>query len=285
MAKFNYIITIHNKESILEKTLLGVDACCSKDSVIYPVLDGCTDKSEEIVNNFVKKTKRTVIIIKTPDVHEIKSINAALRQIKEGFTICLQDDVILQEPDLEEKIKKLYQEEGPQLGVVSFCRAANLRQTPLLKQIRQSGFKPLVEECDLIKVKNDPCYGGQIVEDDKLVYRMVAIKSPVCIPEIVLKRVGILDKNMAPYSFDDHEYCIRAMKAGFRNGLFPLRFTSKLEWGGTRNDKNFLKLAGYIHLRNRRYIWKKHGQFIKKYWNNKHFKRSTDLDSKNGICL
>lgn len=75
------------------------------------------------------------------------------------------------------------------------------------------------------------------------------------------------------------------MKVGFRNGLFPLRFTSKLEWGGTRNDKNFLKLAGHIHLRNRRYIWKKHGQFIKEYWNNKHFKRSTDIDSKNGICL
>ena len=265
MSKFNYIITIHNKENILEKTLLGVDACCSENSVIYPVLDGCTDKSEEIVNDFIKKTKRKVIVIKTPDVHEIKSINAALSQIKEGFTICLQDDVILQEPDLEEKIKKIYQEEGPQLGIVSFCRAANLKQTSLLKQIRQSGFKPLVEECDLAKVKNDPCYGGQIVEYDKLVYRMVAIKSPVCIPEIVLKRVGILDENLAPYSFDDHEYCIRVMKVGFRNGLFPLRFTSKLEWGGTRTDKNFLKLSKYIHLRNRRYIWKKHGEFISQY--------------------
>ncbi len=269
MSKFNYIITIHNKENILEKTLLGVDACCSEGSVIYPVLDGCTDKSEEIINSFVKKTKRKVIIIKTPDVHEIKSINAALRQIKEGFTICLQDDVILQEPDLEKKITRLYQKEGPRLGVVSFCRAANLRKTSLLRQIKQSGFKPLVEECDLIKVKNDPCYGGQIIEYDKLVYRMVAIKSPVCISETVLKKVGILDENMAPYGKDDHEYCMRCLKTDFKNALFPLHFTSKLEWGGTRVDNNFQKQARYIYLRNLRYIWKKHGKFIKEYWRNR----------------
>jgi GT2 family glycosyltransferase len=266
MPIFNYIITIHNKEDILQRVLEGVEICASESSIIYTVLDGCTDRSEEIVNEFIRKTNKTVIVIKTPDVHEILSINAALRKIKKGFTICLQDDVVLQEPDLEKKIELLYRKEGSKLGVISFCRAANLRRTSFLKQIRYFQLKPLVEECDLVKVENDPCYGGEVVEYEKLVYRMVAIKSPVCIPETVLEKVGLLDENLAPYSWDDHEYCIRAMKAGFLNGLFPLRFTSKLEWGGTRRDSNFARQSYLIHLRNRRYIWQKHGEFISQYW-------------------
>ena len=265
MAKFSYIITIHNKEKILRKTLEGVEACCSKDSVIYPVLDGCTDKSEEVVQDFIRKTEVKVIVTKTDDVHELKTINAGLRQIKDGYTIVLQDDVILQEPDLEKKVEELYKKIGPSLGNISFCRAANLRRTPFLKQLKQSGLKPLVEECDLVKEIHDPCSNAQEVEYEKFVYRMVAIKSPICIPESVLKKVGILDENLAPYGYDDHEYCLRILKAGFKNGLFPLRFLSKLGWGGTREDKIFQKERKLIHKRNRRYVYLKHKTFLRSF--------------------
>lgn len=260
--KFNYIVTIHNKEMILEETLNGLKDCCSERSKIYPVLDGCTDRSEQIVDEFSQRTGLNVEKIYASDVHEIKSINLALKKIDKGFTVCLQDDVVLKEPDLERKIRSLYEREGSKLGVVSFCRAANLKRTPLIRQFRRSGLKPLVIECDEISAVHDYAAGCDKIEYEELVYRMVAIKSPVCIPERVLKSVGILDENLAPYSWDDHEYCMRALKAGFRNALFPLRFVSELEWGGTRIDKNFSKECHTIHLRNRQYIWEKHGQFI-----------------------
>lgn len=267
MKRFNYIVTIHNKEFILERTLDGIAACCSPESRIYTVLDGCTDGSEKIVDDFIARTGLNVEKIYTPDVHEILSINAALRKIEEGFTICLQDDVILQGPRLEEKIEKLYKEEGPTLGVISFCRAANLRRTPFLRQLVQSGWQPLVSVCDHVQAPHEQHHSdSEKAEYEQLVYRMVAIKSPVCIPEDVLRTIGILDENMAPYSWDDPEYCMRSLKAGFQNALFPLRFVSKLEWGGTRIDKSFPRASRAIHLRNRRYIWEKHGQFIKQYW-------------------
>lgn len=262
MTHFNYIITIHNKEKILERTLVGVETSCSESSIIYPVLDGCTDRSEEIVQEFIQRTKIKVIVTKTNDVHELKSINTALRQIHKGFTIVLQDDIILQEPDLEKKIEELYKKIGPSLGNVSFCRAANLQRTPFLRQLKYSGLRPLVEECDLVKAIHDPCANAQDIDYEKFVYRMVAIKSPICIPESVLKNVGIFDENLAPYGYDDHEYCMRILKAGFKNGLFPLRFESKLEWGGTREDKNFSRTLRGIHIKNTIYIWKKHGHFI-----------------------
>jgi GT2 family glycosyltransferase len=270
VARFNYIITIHNKEDLLERTLDAVDRCGGQEAVVYPVLDGCTDRSEDIVNEFAKRTSKKVVVTRTPDVHEIRSINAALRQINEGFTICLQDDVVLDEPDLESKLESLYQKEGPKLGVVSLCRAANLRLASLARQIARSGFKPLVVETDLIRAEHDYCAEADTVEYERLVERMVAIKSPVCIPEPVLKEVGILDEDLAPYSYCDHEYCMRCLKAGFRNGLFPMHFTSELEWGGTRIDEGFSQQAKAIHLRNTRYIARKHGGFIREYWKRNH---------------
>jgi len=51
----------------------------------------------------------------------------------------------------------------------------------------------------------------------------------------------------------------------FPEYFIPLRFVAGLEWGGTRIDKSFAHESKVIHLRNRRYIWKKHGRFIKEY--------------------
>ena len=48
--KFNYIITIHNKEDMIEQVMMCVLMCCRDNSHIYPVLDGCTDRTEDISN-------------------------------------------------------------------------------------------------------------------------------------------------------------------------------------------------------------------------------------------
>ncbi|MGN6195289.1 MAG: hypothetical protein ACTHOB_10145, partial [Ginsengibacter sp.] len=77
---FNYIITIHNKEDLIEDVLNSVIKCCNANSFIYPVLDGCTDKSEEIVDQIIRENRNISINkIKVNDVHEIMSINEALK--------------------------------------------------------------------------------------------------------------------------------------------------------------------------------------------------------------
>ena len=110
---FNYIITIHNKESLIEKVLDSVVKCSHENSFIYPVFDGCTDKSEEIVDDFIAKHSSVNIIkLFANDVHEILSINIGLRaanQLSDGYNIILQDDVILMDYDLEAKIHRLYE--------------------------------------------------------------------------------------------------------------------------------------------------------------------------------
>ena len=263
---FNYIITIHNKEDILEETLSGVARCCGSTARIFPVLDGCSDRSEDIVQAFAASSGLNVQPIHTPDVHELRTINAALERIDSGFTIVLQDDVVLREPELESRIIELYDRMGPKLGVVSLRLAANVRRVSWVERLRSRTTVREIRECDFLQ-RADDYVNGQVHGDFGQFYeRMVAIKGPNCIPPAVREAVGLLDESLAPFSYDDDDYCLRAMKAGFVNGLFPLRFDSQPQWGGTRRDPTFAARALRIHRRNRRYVWRKHGEFISRLW-------------------
>jgi glycosyltransferase involved in cell wall biosynthesis len=81
---FNYIVTIHNKEELLDQVLAGVAQCAGTDARIILVLDGCTDASESIARGFAVSSPIETRVVLAPDVHEIKSINVGLRQAKSG---------------------------------------------------------------------------------------------------------------------------------------------------------------------------------------------------------
>ena len=79
---FNYIVTIHNKEFLIERVIRSIIACCNENSFIYPALDGCTDNSELIIDKIIEENPSVNIVkVHTPDVHEILSIN-------EGIKVC-----------------------------------------------------------------------------------------------------------------------------------------------------------------------------------------------------
>lgn len=276
---FNYIIPIFNKEDILPMTLDGIDRCASSNARIFTVIDGCTDRSEQVVDEFTLRTGRDVIKIHMPDVHMLRSVNAALKRVEQGFSVVMQDDIILKEEEFEEKISALYQRMGERLGVVSLRMAANVALTPLLRRIPMKSISPMIEEIDYM-IKIDEPQDFVIGNYGCFYPRMEAINGPNVIPWAVRQKIGILDEALAPYGYDDPEYCLRAMKAGFINGLFPLKFRSDVEWGGTRRSKKYMAEVRRIHTRNRKYVWNKHGDYISWLWETKKvFQNTTSIES------
>lgn len=232
--KFNYIITIHNKEDLIEEVLNCVLMCCRDNSHVYPVLDGCTDNTEKLVDQLINKFSGVPITkVYTADVHELLSINAGLKaanQEGEGYNIILQDDVILADFLLEQKVAALYKWGGPQLGYVSFRLGANFKNDAATSN-------EAVPYCEYA----ENAYGHGIADAEVLyagnfAYRSVPIKSPVCIPTALVRSIGMFEERLAPYGHDDLEYSIRLIKAGYRNGVFPIRFYSDVKWGGTRTS-------------------------------------------------
>lgn len=254
MIKFNYIITIHNKEHLIAKVLNCVLMCCRDNSHVYLVLDGCIDNTEKIVDGIINEFAHIAITkVITSDVHEILSINAGLRvanQEGKGFNIILQDDVLLLDTDLEDKVKRLYNWAGHKLGYVSFRMGANFKIDAYKTD----------EPTPIINLIENAC-GNGLLEAEMLplgcfAYRTVAIKSPVCIPFEIVRSIGLLEEGLAPYSHDDIEYSIRLVKAGYRNGVFAIRFCSDVKWGGTRVSPH--PMMGKIQKRNMAFIRKIH---------------------------
>lgn len=232
-ARFNYIITIHNKEDLIEKVLDGVISCCGENSHVYTVLDGCTDRTEEHVDSKIAGLAGIAMTkIHTPDVHELLSINAGLKaaeQKGEGFNIILQDDVVLEDKRLENKVIQLYRWVGPSLGYVSFRLGANFTKDAYCSN-NPVPYRDYVENAFGHGIRQ-----AAMLPLGYVAFRTVAIKSPVCLPFRLVREIGPYNEKLAPYGHDDPELCIRVHQAGYKNAVFAVRFSSDVEWGGTRN--------------------------------------------------
>lgn len=236
MPRFNYIITIHNKEKLIEQVIMAVLMCCRDNSFIYPVLDGCTDNTERIIDSIIERYQNVPIKkVYANNVHELLSINTALRAANhdgEGYNIILQDDVILADYLLEKKVIDLYKWAGNNLGYVSFRMGANLTEDAS----NTSNITPLKDYLENAYGHGYP--EATMILPGQFAYRDLPIKSPVCISFKLIREVGLLEEKLAPYGYDDLDYAIRCYQKNFNNGVFPIKFISEIEWGGTREKKH-----------------------------------------------
>jgi glycosyltransferase involved in cell wall biosynthesis len=232
--KFNYIITCHNKEAHIELVLSSVIYVSSEDSRIYLVLDGCTDKTESIVDKLISKNiEREIIKLYADDVHELMAINVALNSIdlnEEALNVILQDDIVLMDYETEEKLARLYYNFNEKLGIVSFRHGANFSKFKL----RWNNFYlyPMYNYIHTIFGHGDVY---KKLKEGEFTARHIAIKSPICIPNSYIRELGICDENFSPW--DDFEYCIRGIINGYINGVYGLNYYSHASWGTMRNLK------------------------------------------------
>lgn len=231
--KFNYIITVHNKESLIRAVLMSVINCAGEHSCIYPVLDGCTDGSEQIIDDIIQANPEFKIVkLYADDVHELKSINVALNysdQQGAGFNIVLQDDVLLQDPNLEMKCIFLYQS-FPKLGLLSFRHGGNISRTAG----NYSSVADILEDYVQSEFGHYPKPKSMLTKDS-FIFKEVIMKSPICIPFHIVREIGTPEEIYAPW--DDVAYCYKVSRAGYANGVFAINFRSDVSWGTTRHKQ------------------------------------------------
>jgi glycosyltransferase involved in cell wall biosynthesis len=274
---FNYIVPIFNKEDILPQTLLGIENCATPESKIILIVDGCTDLSESIVDEFMKNSSHKVEKILMPNVHMLLSVNAGLARVKDGYSIIMQDDIILKDVDTERKIIELYESKNDKLGVVSFRYGADLKPTSFYDTLRinksfsmtnksliknfKALFKTMIEVTNVIQSPDD---NANYIQGDYGTFyeRMCAINGPNVIPFDLLSKIGKFDENIAPYGYDDPEFCLRSLKAGFINGLFPIKYISEEGWSGSSRSQEFKNNANRILTKSRVYVWDKHKDYF-----------------------
>lgn len=219
---FNYIVNVHNSEKHLNYVLEGVLKCKGLFSKVYVVLDGCTDDSEVVAKKY------PVTILKTPDIRETLAINYALDYLKNTgakYNIILQDDVVIIDTDIEQKLINLYAK-YPNTGVIGFRHGTNLDPECLTNG-------KIIPDTDIIQNQNNSQVGDYpMLGDGEMAYRHIVYKSPICIPKAVYDVLGGYDERFAPIYHEDAEYGIRAWQAGFKNIVLGLRIYQPREWSG-----------------------------------------------------
>jgi glycosyltransferase involved in cell wall biosynthesis len=255
MTRFNYIITTHNKEDLIEQVLIGVLLSAGVESHIYVVLDGCTDRTEQIIDRMMRECDGLPITkLHAPDVHEILSINLALRYIGhdgDAYNILVQDDVILSDRNFEAQVLAVYGHFNGKIGMLSFHHGVNVT---LRADIDEIGEQDIIESCYGQGMVANPLMSGMAT------VRMVGLRSPECITSDTVRRVGLLDERYAPYTYDDHDFGLRCLKAGLANVVYAVKIRSRVEWGGMR--RNIQPRVAAIMRRNRRQVYSDHKDFI-----------------------
>lgn len=267
---FHYIITIHNKESLLPAVLEGISRCARPGAVILPVLDGCTDGSEAVVRSFAQSASVEVRPVITPDVHEIRAINAGLRGCGPGFVVVLQDDVILRDIALEERLRELREVHQKRLGYVSLRMGGKLGTEKLRRRLRLALQRrgrfpsPTLDVIELVGSPFDthPVAKTRVLAPGEFCATGGIYKSPVCLMPELRAVEPLLDEALAPYACDDIDLSVRALRHGLTNGVYALDYASEVDWGGTRKSTVFAAEFSQIVMRNRTYLWRKHRDFL-----------------------
>ena len=233
------IIPTHNKELLIEQVFDGIAANLSNElnyKIIF-IVDGCVDKTEIILHEYTNKhnLNDNVIMLFAPDIHEIKSLNLGLEYILDNFhpndddlVFTVQDDCVIQEPNFDLKFLDLFYQQTD-LGYITWRLGCNLHSYGG-KLIESNFVESEFGHWSTAKI------GPKLTQIKRgtFAHTEAVIRSPTCVLWKRYKEVGFYNEDLAPCGFDCHDMSIRMNIAGYRNGIFALKYQSDVDWGSTR---------------------------------------------------
>lgn len=260
------ILTVHNKEFILSQVLESIKKYTTNNYELIVVLDGCTDSSEDILDNFINQNKNLKVKkIYTPDVFETKANNSGLKEATGDKVIIIQDDMIINEDAWNLRLQKPFGEFNDVFAVTA-SSAFNYRFNSSSQHIHLSSeIDREIGDCwsDIF------IYESHINRSQGLSRNIFAVRNNVCrgplmIDHSDLIKLNYFDEIFEPQDQDDADLCYRSFKKlGKVVGAYWIDYISEISWGGTRPDGN--NPAPWLlraHHKNTRIVFERHQDII-----------------------
>jgi glycosyltransferase involved in cell wall biosynthesis len=258
-------LTIHNKEYLLEKVLTGIFKNTTSPFEFIAVLDGCTDKSEEILMSFLQKHDNKYCkqfnIKHTDNIFETKANNLAAL-LSCGQHICIiQDDMVITEYAWEKQMLKPFMLWDDVFAVTAGC-AHNWRHNIDSKGIDENGWSDLLIHCDHANKTN--------TDKDHFYLRSSVNRGPLMINRMDLVEMGYFDEVFCPQDSDDHDLMYRMKKKLNKIcGYVNIDWESRPEWGGTRDEGGKTKQWMLdANIKNAKLLYDRHSDLINQYVKN-----------------
>jgi glycosyltransferase involved in cell wall biosynthesis len=260
------ILTVHNKDFILSRVLESIKQNTIDDYELIVVIDGCTDNSEIVLDEFISSNKEIKIKkIYTPDVFETKANNAGLKEATGDKVIIIQDDMIIEEYAWNKRLEKPF-DEFSDVFAVTASSAFNYR----FNSASQHVHLPPEVDCQIGDCWSDIfVYESHINRSQGLHRNIFAVRNNVCRGPLMIDhgdliKLNYFDEIFEPQDQDDADLCYRAYKElGKVVGAYWIDFISDISWGGTRPDgKNPAEWLLKAHHKNTRIVFDRHKDII-----------------------
>lgn len=252
-------LTIHNKDFLIQRVLESIRKFTKNDYEIVVVLDGCTDNSENLVIDFFEKNKNIQHkILKAPNVFETKSNNIAANNSLGEYIIIVQDDMIINEADWDERILKPFIFND--VFAVTARTAHNWEVNKNSKHIhdnfdRDDSWSDVINHIDHANFQN--------LGRDTFGIRSCVNRGPLAIKKEIFDLMGGFDESFYPQDSDDHDFCYRTYKkTNMVCGCYPINYISHDEWGGTRDNGQTKKWMLKANQKNSKLLLNRHKDII-----------------------
>lgn len=259
-------LTVHNKDFLIEKVLSSIYSNTIGPYEIVIVLDGCTDKSKDIVHSYHNSINFNSLIVpvkilEAPNVFETKANNIAAKNSIGDYIIIIQDDMIINERGWNERLLKPFKA-FDDIFAVTARTAHNWELNPNSIHINEKEHR---DDC-----WSDVLFHTNHAHKDNLGRNTFGVRDcvnrgPLAIRRDIFEKMGGFDEAFAPLQSDDHDFCYRTYKAtGMRCGCYPIDYISKDEWGGTRENGKPKPWIFQADHKNSKILWERHKDLIKK---------------------
>ncbi len=249
LSSIDIVISVHNQEQLIQRVLVGIFNSTTTPFNLILVFDGCTDKSLDVSQQFLKNTKssflKNLAITTADNVYETKANNIGFRLSREKYLITLQDDVVIEEKGWERRLTYPLRAFDDIFAVTSRV-ALNMRYFD-----------------DKILPRYVNCAGREFLSLPRNTFaiRNTLNRGPIAFRVDILKQLGYLDEIFAPGQFDEADLVLRAQEQHqMKCGAFSVDYQSDLNWGKTRTGlpniitsrANTIKNAKLLHERHPR---------------------------------
>ena len=192
MPKFSIIIPVCNRPDLTEKCLKTIKANTTDYEVI--IVDNGSTPAYSGLERVIRNEKNEGFPV---------AVNQGLKQATGEILVILNNDTLVPPGWLDNLAEhlKTYDLVGPCSNNISG-----------VQQIRADHFNTNLEFFDFA-IKLNKELASKIMPWYRLVFFCVAFKREV------LEKIGFLDEQFSPGNFEDDDYCLRAIEAGFRLGI------------------------------------------------------------------
>jgi len=257
---FSIILTVHNKDYLINEVLTRIKTNTIGVYEIIVVVDCSTDNSDHLIDNFIKQNKNIKINkFITDDVFETKANNVGLKNSSGDYCIIVQDDMLINEIDWNNRLLKPIKE-------YSDIYAVTGRHSHNWVYNKNSVHQYLEEDldncwCDILLATD--VAGKENINRDTFAIRDTVNRGPLLIRHDILQKVNYLDEYFAPQDMDDHDLSYRVYKqTGLMAGCYWLDIISEHSWGGTRVNGGPAPWLLKSQHKNMKIVWNRHKELI-----------------------